>query len=207
PQIRLRARTHRSLAPRIKPAPRDLEQSAHHPHRMGGLVGLHEPEERFEGPLSVANQAAAFERISRSSFSRRFSRRSRVSSSRSAVVRPPSPWPASRASCLPQRAIVQAEGPNSLARDAAVRPDLSRPTICRLNSGVYRTVRFAINTSVPYVEVSTKPGQLQNSARNSWNRAATVKSVGSGLMAPDSSLLISSSALSSRDIAPMACSC
>jgi hypothetical protein len=32
---------------------------------VGGLVHLHEPEERFDGPLSVANQAAAFERISR----------------------------------------------------------------------------------------------------------------------------------------------
>jgi len=30
-----------------------------------------------------------------------------------------------------------------------------------LNSGVYRTVRSAINTSIPYVEVSTKAGQLQ----------------------------------------------
>jgi hypothetical protein len=41
-----------------------------------------------------------------------------------------------------------------------LRPDLTRSTICRLNSGVYRTDRFAINTSVPYVEVSTKAGQL-----------------------------------------------
>jgi hypothetical protein len=49
-----------------------------------------------EGPggiafVSRANQAAAFDRISCSSLSWRFSRRSRPSSSRSAVVRPPSP--------------------------------------------------------------------------------------------------------------------
>ena len=48
---------------------------------------------------------------------------------------------------------------------------------------------------------------LANSIRSSSNIAATVKSVGSGLMAPDSSLLMSSKALSNRDIAPMACSC
>ena len=38
----------------------------------------------------------------------------------------------------------------------------ARPTICRLNSGVYRTVFSAIvNSSISNVEVSTKPGQLQ----------------------------------------------
>ncbi len=56
------------------------------------MVIAHEPEP-FAGIafVSRANQAAAFERISRSSLSRRFSRRRRLSSSRSAVVRPPSP--------------------------------------------------------------------------------------------------------------------
>ena len=57
---------------------------------MGGQVRPHEPEERFEVALSVVNQAAAFDKVSRSSLSRRFSRRSRLSSSRSLVVRPPS---------------------------------------------------------------------------------------------------------------------
>src|SRR5690606_17136304 len=83
------------------------------------------------------------------------------SSSRSAVVRPPSPAPISRAACLIQVPIVMAEGPNSLDRDAAVRPDRASATICRLNSGVYRTVLSAIvNSSCYNGEVSTKAGQL-----------------------------------------------
>ena len=46
--------------------------------------------------------------------------------------------------------------------DAAVRPDRANATICRLNSGVYRTVLSAIvNSSCYNGEVSTKPGQLQ----------------------------------------------
>ena len=50
---------HRTFQPRIESTSRNLQQSAHHPDRMGGLVHLHESEERFEVPLSVANQAAA----------------------------------------------------------------------------------------------------------------------------------------------------
>jgi len=128
----------------------------------GGLVHLDESEERFEVTLlSIANQAAALKRISRSSFSRLTSRRKRRSSSRSPLVRPPSPPPAFRASGLTYSATVHAEGPNSLAKEAGLRPALTKSTICRLKSAVYRTVRSAINTSVPYVEVSTKAGQLQ----------------------------------------------
>jgi hypothetical protein len=55
-----------------------------------------------------------------------------------------------------------AEGPNSFDSDAAVRPDRANATICRLNSGVYRTVLSAIvNSSCYNGEVSAKPGQLQ----------------------------------------------
>jgi hypothetical protein len=47
-------------------ARRDAEQSAHHQHRIDGRVGHHESEERFRiAMFSRANQAAAFERISR----------------------------------------------------------------------------------------------------------------------------------------------
>jgi hypothetical protein len=54
-----------------------------------------------------------------------------------------------------------AEGPNSLDSEAAVRPDRAKATICRLNSGVYRTVLSAIvNSSCYNGEVSTEPGQL-----------------------------------------------
>src|SRR6185437_10716029 len=143
-QILSLASAHRPIEPRVVPTPRDLKQPAHHPHRMGGLVHLHEPEERFEGPLSVANQAAAFARISRSSLSLRFSRRSWMSSSRSALVSPPSPLPASRAARRIHKPIVQAVGPNSFASEVAERPERCSSTIWRLNSGVYRVVVFAI---------------------------------------------------------------
>src|SRR5439155_24842755 len=155
---------HRALVPSIEAARGHFKQSAHNPYRVGGLVRLHESEERFGvAGFSVANQAAAFARISRSSLSLRFSRRSRVSSSRSAVVSPPSPLPRSRASCLTHREIVQAVGPNSRDSAAGVRPLRTISTICRLNSGVYRTVFSAIvNPSKPYVEVSTQAGQLHS---------------------------------------------
>src|SRR5690606_27219733 len=86
------------------------------------------------------------------------------SSSRSALVSPPSPLPASRWACLTQSPIVQAEGPNSLDSDAGVRPVPTNATICRLNSGAYRTVLSAmVNSSKSNDEVSTKPGQLHSS--------------------------------------------
>src|SRR3984957_15667537 len=161
-QIRPIPLTHRPIQPGVESTSRNMQQSAHDPDRVGGLVHLHEPEERFEVPLSVANQAAAFERISRSSLSLRFSRRSRPNSSRSAVVNPPSPLPASRFACRTHNPIVQGVGPNSFDNDPAVLPPRTRSTICRLNSGVYRTVLLAIsNTSISNHEVSTKPGQLQ----------------------------------------------
>ncbi|PYS56747.1 MAG: aspartate/glutamate racemase family protein [Acidobacteria bacterium] len=61
--------------------------------------------------------------------------------------------------------MVQAVGPNSRDSSAGVRPPRTRSTICRLNSGVYRTVFSAIvNPSKPYVEVSTQAGQLHLAA-------------------------------------------
>lgn len=118
---------------------------------MGGLVYLHEPKERFEVPLSVSNQAAAFERISRSSFSLRFSRCNCASSCRSAVVNPPSPLPASRLSSRIHSAIVQSVGPYSFAKDRTVLPLQAKTTICRLNSGVYRVLLDAIANTVIYL--------------------------------------------------------
>jgi hypothetical protein len=103
---------------------------------MGGLIRFHEPEERFEFPLSVANQAAAFERISRSSVSLRFSRRSRADSSLYAVVSPPSRLSTSRFACLVLSEVDQAVGPNCFASEAAVRPLRTKSTSCRLNLSV-----------------------------------------------------------------------
>ena len=49
-----------------------------------------------------------------------------------------------------------------IERDAGVLPLRTKSTICRLNSGVYRTLLSAIsNTSKSNIEVSTKTGQLQ----------------------------------------------
>ena len=142
---------------------------------MDDLIRFHEPEERFEGAPSVANQAAAFERISRSSLSLRFSRRNRESSSRSVLVSPPSPLPASRSSCLTHSEIDQDVGPNSFAKDAGVRPERTRSTICRLNSGVYRTALLAIvNSFNPIIEVSTEPGQVHSAPPT---RRATVETL------------------------------
>src|ERR1019366_4265993 len=73
--------THRAFIPGVVAALGNVKQPAHCPYRKGGLVHSHEPEERFGvALLSFANQAAAFDKISRSSFSCRFSRRSRDSS-------------------------------------------------------------------------------------------------------------------------------
>src|SRR5213593_2618459 len=90
-------------APRVVPAGGDFQHSAHRADREHGLVCTHE-EEDFLDFLSVscANQAAAFDRISRSSFSRAFSRRNRASSSRSSVFRPSLRVPSSSSVCLTQ---------------------------------------------------------------------------------------------------------
>src|SRR6185312_14438437 len=127
--------TQRSITPGVVTASRNLQHSAHCPDRMDGLIRFHELEERFEGAPSVANQAVTYERISRSSLSLRFSRRNRESSSRSVLVSPPSPLPASRSSCLTQSEIDQDVGPNSFAKDAGVRPERTRSTICRRRVG------------------------------------------------------------------------
>jgi hypothetical protein len=113
----------RTIVPRIEAALRHPEHSAHRGHVVMGLVRLHESEERFGvATFSLANQAAAFERISRSSRRRRFSRRSRVNSSRSALVRPPSPAPASRSACLTHVLIDHVVQPNSFESSRSDRP-------------------------------------------------------------------------------------
>jgi hypothetical protein len=93
---------------------------------------------------SEPGQAAAFERISRSSRSWRFSRRRRQSSSRSAVVRPPLPQPRVAFTLrhpVPDRL---AAGSNSRASSSGVRPASTNSTLWRRNSG------------------ATKPEQLQS---------------------------------------------
>src|SRR5207253_8576178 len=77
----------RPLQRGVEAAPGHLEASAQHGHRIVGLLRADEVEFQL---LSFAKKAAAFFKISRSTFSRSFSRRSRWSSSRSVSVLRPS---------------------------------------------------------------------------------------------------------------------
>src|ERR1039457_5700089 len=88
------ARRGRPLYPRVIAAGGDAQDAAHRGDGVTGPVLAHELEP-LGGITSVsrANPAAAFERMSRSNLSWRFSRRRRLSSSRSAVVRPSSRGP------------------------------------------------------------------------------------------------------------------
>ena len=87
--IRLRSCRRLSRAPGIIATTRDIQHTTHGFHRIDGLVRTHEFED-FGGTASVsrANQAAAFDKISRSSRSCLFSLRSRANSAFSSLVRP-----------------------------------------------------------------------------------------------------------------------
>src|SRR5688572_31350282 len=78
----------RAALPRVEAAARDLQTPTQHRDRVGGLLRGDEPKSYR---LCFAKKAAAFFEISRSSARMRTSLRSRVNSSRSAVVRPVRP--------------------------------------------------------------------------------------------------------------------
>src|SRR5690606_18601726 len=120
-----------SLAPGIVAAGGDLQHTTHGFHWIDRLVRTYESED-FEGTASVsrANQAAAFESISRSSFSCLFSLRSRASSAFSSRVRPSWRSPRSRSSCLIQLRMHWAVGSNSFASSSALRPARASSRIC-----------------------------------------------------------------------------
>src|SRR5712691_5626927 len=134
-----------TLPPRIVPAGGDIQHTAHRGSLVHGLVVLHEPED-FDGVelVSLANQAAAFFRISRSSRRILISRRSLVSSSRSSVVSPSARRPSSRSACLTQFRIACAVGSNCFASDSGDLPDRTSSTSRRRYSGVYGWWRFGI---------------------------------------------------------------
>jgi hypothetical protein len=98
--------------------------SAHGGNGVGGLVRFHESEP-LSGidPVSRAKQAAAFDKISRSSLSWRTSRRSRLSSSRSTLVTPSWRLPALRSAWATQLRIVWAlaSGPGCVQHGPAQR--------------------------------------------------------------------------------------
>ena len=104
-------------SPRPSPstAPRPIAGSVHRRQRRctGSPGRSHEPVD-LPGPTSRANQAAAFASIARSSRRRRFSRRSRRISSRSALLNPSARRPSSRSACANQLRIAWAVGSNCL---------------------------------------------------------------------------------------------
>jgi hypothetical protein len=84
--VSLRMGRWRAFTPSVITCRGDAEHARHGGNGERGLVRAHEPEEPDDtAPVSRANQAAAFERLSRSSLSWRTSRRSLTSSSRSAL--------------------------------------------------------------------------------------------------------------------------
>src|SRR5580692_4808525 len=130
---------------------------------MHGLVSPYECERRDGvAPVSSANQAAAFDSISRSSRRTRFSRRSRVSSSRSVVLKPSLRSPSSSAACLTHLRIALAVGSNSRASWSILRPARASSTIRRRYSGAYGGWVLGIGRLLlPFSPTpSTKAGQV-----------------------------------------------
>src|SRR5262249_31094667 len=131
--------------PRIVPAGGDVQDPAHGGDAMGGLMRLHEFEDPGGiEPVSRANQAAAFFRISRSSRSVAFSRLRRCNSLRSSVVRPSLRRPSSRSAWRTQFEMHWAVGSNSRARSDGDRPARTSSTIRRRYSSGYGLRDFAI---------------------------------------------------------------
>ena len=95
---------------------------------------------------SLANQAAAFPRISRSSSSCLASRRSWRSSARSAVVSPSACSPSSMSACVAHFRIVFGDGSNSFASSSGLRPARTNSISRRLYSGGYVFLVRAIGT-------------------------------------------------------------
>src|SRR5271169_6298026 len=135
----------RPLEPRIVAAGGDSQHPAHGGNPVHGLIRAHELERR-DGtePVSVANQAAAFDKISRSSRSIRFSRLSRVSSSRSLLVSPSLRSPMSSWTCLTHCRMLSTDGSNSRANSFSDRPARTCSTIRRRYSAGYGGCVFGI---------------------------------------------------------------
>src|SRR6266536_3014282 len=163
--VLLRSRRRRPLHPRIESTRRDTEDTAHRRDRKAGLVIPHESEslDVCVGivPVSRANQAAAFESMSLSSLSCRFSRLSCRISCCSDDVRPSFLRPPSKSACFAQLRIVWADGSNSFAKDSGVLPARTNSPSCSRNSDGYALRCDMWTPPPPKGEVSTEPGQLQ----------------------------------------------
>src|SRR5208282_4885876 len=133
-----------------------------------GLIRTHELERR-DGtePVSVANQAAAFDKISRSSRSTRFSRLSRVSSSRSLLVSPSLRSPVSSCACLTHCRMLSTDGSNSRANSFSDRPARASSTIRRRYSAGYGGCVFGIALLLAFL-----PNTLHETGSTPKNRTA-----------------------------------
>ncbi len=123
----------RTMPPRLEARLGHAEHARHGGNRETRLVRAHEPEEPDDtAPVSRANQAAAFDNMSRSTRSCLFSRRRRDNSSRSAALRPGSTSsrrPSFLSASTIQLRIDCAVGSNSRARSSGSRPARTRSTI------------------------------------------------------------------------------
>lgn len=157
--------------PGVASTRRDPEDATHCRDREDDLVIPHEPEAPFEElgivPASRANRAAACERMSRSCFKRRFSRRSFCSSARSLLVRPSVRAPRSRAAGCTQFRIVWPDGSHSRDNSSGVRPPSTSDQLLTQIGGIHMLLLATFGIGMPPApqgEVSTKPGQLQKKA-------------------------------------------
>src|ERR1019366_2448648 len=152
------------LPPCIEAAGGDAQHPAHRRGSITGLIRTHELERR-DGtePVSVANQAAAFDKISRSSRRTRFSRLSRVSSWRSSVVSPSLRRP-SITVCLRHPVANRLRGGLELSRQflgVASRPhQLHHPLPILPRVPFVRVSHRGFSSTCPTPLLSTKPGQL-----------------------------------------------
>src|SRR6266849_2465403 len=158
------ARRRLALYPRVIAARGDCKHATHRSHRILGLVRRYEPED-FLGVVSasLANQAMAFARISRSSFTLRSSRRSCVNSSRSVLVSKSRRLPPLASARATQLRIVCAVGSNSFASASGLRPDWTSSTIFCRNSGGYAT-RLRGIVDLPYPIIGKCPRKRVNSS-------------------------------------------
>src|SRR5258708_4613819 len=166
PRVLHCARRRLALCPRVVAARGDSKHATHRSHRIFGLVRRYEPED-FLGVVSasLANQAVAFARISRSTLSLRFSLRRRPSSSRSTLVRTSWRLPPLASACATQLRIVCAVGSNSFASACGLRPDWTSSTIFCRNSGGYST-RLRGIVDLPYPIIEKCPRKRVNSKRD-----------------------------------------
>src|SRR5262245_30819177 len=159
-----RTPTRTAFDPRVVATGGDVQDAAQGGNGMRGLMRLHEFEDPGGiEPVSRANQAAAFFKISRSSRSVAFSRRRRCNSPFSSVVSPSRRWPLSRSACRTQLRIDCPVTSNSLASACGDRPARTNSTRRWRYSGGYGRRDFGIVHSYDPSQKGVSPRNRGNS--------------------------------------------